>query len=720
MWFRESVITIGLIIAIFIATTFSIYYIQSTLRQVEAALPVKVVDEKNEIRRLTHNLSILLHNIHIHRRLPEQRNEVMNQLDAVKNNMTLIRDSYRFDNILGAAAFHAAIYPALIDIDNWLTNGIYHLAPESDVVLSIVEQRVSDVYEEADRLLLEADRKAFDVLSSQAHRIKDFRVSSTVLQILEVLLGVLLVHFMLRQRKANRLLHQSEERFRDFADIVSDYVWETDADLRFTYLSSGYEKISGLPVSSVLHRTRREVWGVQDAGDLSWESHYRALETHQPIEGFKMRWKRPDGETRTLYFVGKPMFDSDERFIGYRGGVKDITDLTRAQQAAEQSQRTAEAANAAKTNFLANVSHEIRTPMTLILGMSDRLSESKLDNEQKRLLRIVRDAGESLLNLINRILDVSKIESGHFSLSNKSFNIKSTVESICDAYQDLCHKKSLSITTQIASDVRLIQLGDRYRLEQVLRNLIDNAIKFSANGVITVSIENNSEKKQKNCLKFSVQDSGKGIAKDRQQEIFQAFVQEDSSPTRDYRGTGLGLAICDQIVKMMGGSIWVESGVGEGSIFHFTVVFEDLDEAQVDLFPATDAHLKDLPAMDILLVEDDEIIAMLVKEYLSKTKARVVSVENGLEGVNAYKADDYDLILMDLLMPVLDGYSATKEIRNWEQINNKSPVPIIALSASVLTEDIERCLEAGFSSHVSKPILRENLFKIVRDSVKEA
>ncbi len=515
------------------------------------------------------------------------------------------------------------------------------------------------------------------------------------------------------RQAAEEKLQESEQRFRDIATFASDYIWEMDSRLRFTFVSAGCMRVIGLSPSELIGKKPRGFWKKHMIYPEKWEEYTDILKTRNKLDGVEIDWKKPDDTHKVLKITGKPLFSEAGKFLGYRGGVSDFTEISRAQLEAEESRQIAEAANQAKTNFLANISHEIRTPMTLIIGISDILEEGKLNPHQKQLISTIKDAGDSLLTLINRILDVSKIESGFVGLTHDLFNLEEVFHIISQNYQPVLKEKGLKFSTSIDLDVQLDQLGDRFRLDQIFRNLIDNAIKFTATGEINISVKNAPPGSDPRNLLFSVADTGIGISKNMQTNIFEAFIQQDDSTTRKYGGTGLGLTICRQIIDVMGGRIWVESEPGKGSRFNFTALFDgEVPTEQPQLAAKSSTSTKGRK-LSIMLVEDDALISSLIQELLQDTPHKVISATNGEEAVETFKKTDLDLVLMDLRMPIMDGYSATRQIRTWEKSNAKSAVPIIALSASVLTEDIERCLSEGFTTHLSKPVRKAHLIQTI-------
>jgi len=513
--------------------------------------------------------------------------------------------------------------------------------------------------------------------------------------------------------RAERERWVSEQRFRDFAEIASDFLWEMNDNLSFTYISDRYQDVAGISHNEMTGKLRRELWSNRlDAPDL-WHEHFEQFKAHAEIKPFEFTWTRPDGIQKDIFINGKRLFDKQGAFIGYRGIARDITDIVKARYDAQTAQAVAESANRAKTDFLANISHEIRTPMTLIIGMTDMIAETSLNVQQRQYVDAIVTAGDSLLALINRILDMSKIESGYLVLSKERFNIKRLLDRLITSYYSQAKNSGIELVLKIENSLLLERLGDHFRLEQVVRNLLDNALKFTTNGKVIISVYPTPDAVQSNSTRFSVSDTGIGIPKEMQSKIFEAFVQQDASTTRKYGGTGLGLAICQQIVKAMGGTMWLESTENEGSTFLFDI---DLP------IPAKNPKLtSEFPTLygdfsrplHILLVEDEVLIRTLLNDYLQETPHIVSNAQNGKEAVQMVKENDFDLIIMDLRMPVMDGFSAAREIRNWEAKQFRKPLPLVALSASVMVEDVQHCLSAGFTSHLGKPIRKEKLLHTI-------
>lgn len=376
----------------------------------------------------------------------------------------------------------------------------------------------------------------------------------------------------------------------------------------------------------------------------------------------------------------------------------------------------AEAASIAKSNFLATVSHEIRTPMNGVLGMAQVIAATELTEKQQLYVNTIIDSGNSLLVIINDILDFSKIEAGKMELENHPFNLHKITADIVDLFGSKAKEKNIKLGYNIEPGCPVDLLGDSLRIKQIIQNLVSNAIKFTEQGSIKISISGTILSNDKATLMFNISDTGIGIDQQSQEKLFSDFTQVDSSTTRKFGGTGLGLAICKQLIMLMQGEIGVNSQPGQGAIFWFTLnlnVNKNI-HAQVPEYK-TGLTVKPGPLTGkVLLVEDNRVNQFVAKAMLEQFGLMVDIADNGLDAVKKYKNNAYDLILMDCQMPVLDGFEATKKIReNETETKTSQQIPIIALTANVHDKDREHCLAVGFDDYLSKPIVKSDLYKLI-------
>jgi len=664
-------------------------------------------------------------------------------------------------------------------------------------------------------------------------------------------------------------IKEDEEKLRYAQNIIHsslDMIVSTDNERRIVEFNRAAEKTFGYRKEEVLGKDVNLLYASVD----EWKNlREKGLKTENFVG--EIINKRKDGSTFPSLLSVAFMRDKSGEAIGAVGVSRDITEIKETQEQLATAKMQAEAADRAKSEFLASMSHEIRTPMTAVIGMSDLLWETPLSFEQKRFLDAIRSSGENLLQLLNDILDLSKVEAGQIELEKTPFDLIGLVSGICETQAFHSRKKNLELVWWIAPGIESQLLGDPVRLGQILTNLIGNAIKFTEKGELFVKVKrhevtgqataedaDSGQKLEKDGtveLLFSVTDSGIGISPDKMEFIFDRFTQADSSTTRKYGGTGLGLTISRRLTELMEGSIWVESKVGQGSTFYFTARFEvqsdkrfvqtpeaditnvktliiddnatnrmvlsemvsrwgalvtekeDGKQGLAEMRLANDAgdpyglvlldsqmpgldgfqvaeSIKEEPVLSgsvimmltsgdrkfakerakelgitdyllkpikwsdlkeavmasqsrkdsaaaerprftkpdvreeltpshILLVEDNEQNRILIQTFLKKTPYTLDTAENGKIAVEKFKADKFNLVLMDIEMQVMDGYIATKKIRKWEAENQVKPTPIIALTAHALVEHRQKSLDAGCSDHLSKPIKKADLLNAI-------
>ncbi len=519
------------------------------------------------------------------------------------------------------------------------------------------------------------------------------------------------------RKKTELALRQSEERLHEIIDAMPVSIYVKNARSEFILMNRACEIQIGIAFKALQGNTGERYFSPEQL-QFSLSNDQKTFADHRIIEFEENVWNFALEESRFVRTFKKPIYDSAGEASYLIGASIDITENRRAERALielnehleervalrtqelDSAKQVAEEASAAKGKFLANMSHEIRTPMNGVIGMAYLALKTQLTPKQRDYLEKIHAAGEHLLGIIDDVLDFSKIEAGKLEIESVNFTIDKIIQNLHNLVAAKAESKGLYLHYHIAPEVPRFLCGDPLRVAQILINFTNNAIKFSQNGTIHIRLSLLSLEPEQCRIRIEVQDCGIGISSDSIAKLFQSFQQADTSTTRQYGGTGLGLVICKQLVELMGGEIGVDSVLGSGSTFWFALPLglpeqADGDEQQIAI------TTESLDGIHILLVEDNAFNQQIATELLENQGAMVCLANNGKEALDLLRKTSFDCVLMDVQMPILDGYSATQQIR---QDPRFPTLPVIAMTANASNEDRLLCMQAGMNDFITKPI----------------
>jgi PAS domain S-box-containing protein len=511
------------------------------------------------------------------------------------------------------------------------------------------------------------------------------------------------------QKKLDQRLRDQQFYTRSLIESNIDALMTTDPAGIITDINKQMEALTGC--------TRDELIGSPFKNHFTdperAEAGIKLVLAEKKVTDFELTARARDGRKTVVSYNATTFYDRDRTLQGVFAAARDVTESKRVEIELHQAKAAAESASQTKSDFLASMSHEIRTPMNVIIGVTDLLAKTPLSPEQARYVQIFRRASDNLLHLINDILDLSKVEESQIELERTEFSLKELLEKVTEMVAVQAQQKNLTLVCEVAPKLPNDLVGDPTRVGQVLLNLLGNAIKFTETGTVSLHVTTDALPPM---LRFTISDTGIGIAAEKLGSVFERFTQADSSITRKYGGSGLGLTISKRLVELMGGRIRAESTVGEGSVFSFSVPLEPWTGVRLPTaVPAGSDSELPLPALKILLAEDYPDNRTITLAYLQDTPYQIEIAENGAVACEKFIAGQFDLVLMDRQMPVMDGLTATRTIRSWEQANHRAPVPILALTATALRGDREKCLAAGCTAYLTKPIRQDVLLQAIKD-----
>jgi PAS domain S-box-containing protein len=514
------------------------------------------------------------------------------------------------------------------------------------------------------------------------------------------------------QKKSDQRLRDQQFYTRSLIESNIDALMTTDPAGIITDVNKQMEALTGATRDELIGAPFKDCF----TDPARAEAGIKRVLSEKSVTDYELTARARGGKQTVVSYNATTFYDRNRKLQGVFAAARDVTERKRVEAELQQAKAAAESASRAKSDFLASMSHEIRTPMNAIMGIADLLAKTALTPEQDKFVQIFRRSGDNLLNLINDILDLSKVESSQLDLEQTGFSLNDHLEKVIEMVAPRAHEKGLTLTCEIDPGVNTDLMGDPTRLRQVLLNLLGNAIKFTRAGGVSLKVEPHNDPAAPTALRFIVSDTGIGIAEDKLGQVFERFTQADSSTTRRFGGSGLGLTISRQLVELMGGRIWVKSEVDKGSVFAFELPFEIWRRPTRTVAEPVGARPEtSLPPLRILMAEDSPDNCVIALAYLSDTPYRIDVAETGLRACQMFMESRYDLVLMDRQMPVMDGLTATRTIRGWEKENGRAPIPIIALTASALKGDRETCLAAGCTAYLTKPIKQEVLLQAIKD-----
>lgn len=571
-------------------------------------------------------------------------------------------------------------------------------------------RRSDEKSREMDKIAYETGYNQFEWIHSRIGG-EEFPVEVTLNPVTIANKRVLLVvwHDITERKLAEELIRRNEAMLAESQELTHSGSWEADLLTGKNYWSAETFRIFGMEPTDATPGTRESTRKIHPDDRRLYRAQIRKAITEKLSSSFDLRIVLPDGRVKYIHAIGKALTDKSGKVVKLYGAILDIDDHKKAERELVQAKEQAELAAIAKSQFLSTMSHEIRTPMNAVIGFTHLLLQQNPRPEQMEYLNILKFSAENLLVLINDILDFSKIEAGKIEFEEVDFNIHNLVENIRLGMVHKAKEKGIQLKLMIDSDLNRAVIGDPVRMGQILTNLISNAVKFTNDGKVIISASLARQEKEHIIIDFEISDTGIGIAADEIDNIFESFTQASSDTTRKFGGSGLGLTITKRLLELQGSKIEVRSTIGKGSVFFFSMRIKISSKQLIDQGKADLPKIQSLKGTKILIAEDNQINVILAKQFFKQWDVECDVAENGLLAFELVQTNDYDLVLMDLQMPEMDGYETTAKIRKLDGAKFAN-LPIIALTASAMLDVKDKAFDVGMNDYLSKPFNPNELY----------
>ena len=706
-------------------------FISQALRSLERALPTTLLGQLEYLNRITNGLGETLSTAALATQspTPQALPRLIAEVDEVYGLVVAMRDSFVFDNLVQSSAYHSAVAPSLVDVRQWLTRGVSGLPPDSPLTMRIVHARLLETYRKASALRDESHAAARNILQNQRSRLESFIIGVNALLVLALLLSVTALALMIRHQRLERresAARAEREFLVTILESTSDFVCTARPDGRLTFLNQAARRLLGLGSAQSLEG--------RSISDLHPESALRRVESEgMPAAMAAGVWegenavRRHDGSEIPVSQVIVAHASPDAFQGSFSTIMRDISErklaesrMEAALEALREAKSGADAANRAKSEFLANMSHEIRTPVNGIMGMLQVLQSTPLDDEQSACAGTAMRSCTRLVRLLSDILDLSRIEAGKLSVQHVPMEFRDVLCQVRDLFAPIAGESGTELRFEVDPDIPERFLGDAARLQQVLINMVGNALKFTPGGQVTVEAWALSPLRDGHArVYFEIMDTGAGIPDDKLGLLFTPFSQVDAGYTRTHQGAGLGLSICKRLVELMGGSISVISEAGAGTSMSFALDLEIAADLQRLEQPGSVDPPTGLAGRKVLMAEDDAVSALACATLLRKLGAEVIHVGDGRSALDALARTPFDLVLMDVQMPVMDGLETTLALREGRAGEDARNTPVVAMTAYAMAGDRETFLATGMNAYLAKPVSIDELLRVMGEVLRD-